>query len=152
MLKKYYKEIEDVPLFNWEMCLSGKVEYIRVEKEDIPATNHDTTAFYALHDKYIARVGLDPRQEYYLGQKRAYIGFMADYILNGNEFAFMQAQILEQRIKEQDNTPSGSLGENIIIVSKWLGYKIDKKTTSLAEYLDMVDVYTKTIEKSKDVG
>lgn len=142
MSKKHYSEIYDIPLFNWEKCIEGRYEFMRIERIR-KYDESDIKAFLELFDKYLKRRGLTNHQLAYLEKQKVYIDFAVKFIETGNPMYLTQMTITEIEMNDLNPTryKGVSIGATIVTLSKWLGSWIDKKKITLEDYLVMLDEF-----------
>lgn len=142
MSKKHYSEVYDIPLFNWEKCIEGRYEFMRIER----ITKYDESdikAFLELFDKYLKHRGLTKDQLAYLDKQKVYLEFAVKFLETGNQMYLTQMAITEIEMNELNPTKykGVSIGATVVTLSKWMGAWIDKKKVTLEDYLVMLDEF-----------
>lgn len=142
MSKKHYSEVYDIPLFNWEKCIEGRYEFMRIERIR-KYDESDIKAFLELFDKYLKYRGLTNHQLAYLEKQKVYIEFAVKFIETGNQAYLTQMTITEIEMNDLNPTrhKGVSIGATVVTLSKWLGSWIDKKKVTLEDYLVMLDEF-----------
>lgn len=144
MSKKHYSEIYDIPLFNWEKCIEGRYEFMRVERIR-KYDESDIKAFLELFDKYLKHRGLTKNQLEYLEKQKIYIEFAVKFLETGSQAYLTQMAITEIEMNDLNPTKykGVSIGATVVTLSKWMSTWIDKKKVTLEDYLVMLDEFEK---------
>lgn len=141
---KYYKSLDEMPLYNWIECNKGNIIYVR---ENIKKGNEkdDSKFWELLNDEYIKRFGLSDQfiQIIELQKQKALVEL--DYITTGKRIILNDIKRLEAKLVNMLTNKGNDIEIDVVLVylSKYLGYKIDKFTTSVSEYFTMLNVYLK---------
>jgi hypothetical protein len=147
---KYYKHIDELPLYNWIKINDGDLKYCRkdiskgTKKEDLEQYEIITDSNYEAFglDKSHARL-LD--LYYQLSMERL------EWISTGNNFIKNKIKRLEYEIddlfKRMDEGGESNIGETIILMGKWVGYRIDDKITTVKEFRSMISLFKKEMQE-----
>jgi hypothetical protein len=146
MSEKFYKSIDDIPLFNWVKINAGEMNLILINK-DYSATNEELSdAWDNLFDDYIEKRGLSKsyKQLLKIMQKKAMLE--CDYIISGDLFKLTEIEIEEQNLKQLIGKDSidMSVEKSLILLSKWIGYRLDWKIITVSEYYLILSEYGET--------
>ena len=145
--EKYWGSIDDFPLYNWIECNKGKYKYTRIN--GIGNEKKDQETWVKLYDEYLAVFGLSKKYEKYLLLCKKKALLQAEYIITKEVFKKTEIELQNAKIKSLE-VYFGD-GEKIEVIlmwlSKFLGYKVDKKQTSVKEYFILVEEYGKANKK-----
>lgn len=138
----YYLELDLIPLYNWEKCGAGKFEYIQKGKIK-PDLKSDFHYYELLFNKYLKAYGLDEKYEKYLNDSEKYAKLIVRYLRSGDAFLKNEIRILEVEIKKNDpmNYKGMTIDESLIWLSKFIGYRVNKRDITVAEYKEMLKAY-----------
>lgn len=147
----YWVSIEDMPLYNWIKCNNGFYEYIR-KSQSLKHNKKDVEQWGKIYDQYLEKFGLNDRYEKYLETKRKKALLQADYVINKTTFNKTKIAIQDAKLKNFEIYFGNGQDIEIILVwlGKYIGYKIDKKTTSVQEYFILLEEYGKANKKVRD--
>ena len=139
--KKYYTELDDTPLYVWEKVLEGNYNFMRKERKE-KSTNDDVIAFYILYDKYLRKYGLSKQHQKYMDKLHDIVLLKLEYLETGNKFKLTQIEISQAQLKDLKPKENGlTIGQQVIVLSKWMGQWIDKKKITVTEYKDLIAEY-----------
>lgn len=139
--KKYYTELDDTPLYVWEKVLEGNYNFMRKERNE-KSTNDDVIAFYKLYDKYLKKYGLSKQHQKYMDKLHDIVLLKLEYLETGNKFKLTQIEISQAQLKDLKPKEGGlTIGQQVIVLSKWMGQWIDKKKITVTEYKDLISEY-----------
>lgn len=135
-----------MPLLNWEECEKGNVQFVNKHRK---STKHDVNRWANLYNQYLDRFGLGHNFEEIIRLKRKLIRLRCAYIENGNKKLLNQIIVDEKKLLSLEGGAIDGLtiDETLIHLSKWLGYRIDKKVISIVEYKSLLDEYGRTHKK-----
>lgn len=147
----YWVSIDDMPLYNWIKCNNGFYEFIR-KNQSLKHNNKDVEQWGKIYDQYLEKFGLNDRYEKYLETKRKKALLQADYVINKNNFNKTKIAIQDAKLKNFEIYFGNGQDIEIILVwlGKYIGYKIDKKATSVKEYFILLEEYGKANKKVRD--
>ena len=141
--EKYYLELDDTPLYNWEKLLDGEFKFIRKNNKKKEVDVQDMVHFYKLYDKYIEKYGLSKEHSKYVAQQKQLIELKLDFLETGNKFMLTQIEIANRKLDELRPKKEGGLtiGQQVVILSKWMGQWFDKRKRTVTEYKDLIKEY-----------
>ena len=144
---KYWVSIDEMPLYNWIKCNNGDLSYTRIGKKG--NLINDLKNWERLYNEYLASFGLNDRYKKYLEAQRKKAKLQAEYIIKKDNFKLTEIEIQNQRIKDLE-VYFGD-GEKIEVILTWLGmflgFKLDKKNTTVTEYFTILEQYGKANKK-----
>jgi len=144
---EYWNSIDEMPLYNWIKCNSGKIEYSRKGKKGNKI--NDYLHWKKLYDEYLKEFGLDVRYKKYLEAQRKRALLQSDYVITKERFKLTEIEIQSQKIKDLEL--HFAEGKKIEVILTWLGmflgYKVDQKTTTVKEYFVILEEYGKANKK-----
>lgn len=139
--KKYYTELDNTPLYVWEKALEGNYNFMRKDRKE-KATNDDVIAFYKLYDKYLRKYGLSKQHQKYMDKLHDIVLLKLEYLETGDKFKLTQIEISQAQLKDLKPKENGlTIGQQVIVLSKWMGQWIDKKKITVTEYKDLIAEY-----------
>jgi hypothetical protein len=145
---KYYNSI-DIPLYNWIKIQEGKIEYSRKNLEQ-GNIDLDEVNSILIKDSYYSEFGVSKEYLRVLELYKEISEAKLDWIIDNDEFILNKIRRLERGLKELLERPiDGDIDTNLIILSKWIGYPVRQKETTVREFYKMVKSYSKEIEARK---
>lgn len=146
MSEKFYKSIEDIPLFNWVKVNAGEMNFLLINKEDSASNEELSEAWDILFDDYIEKRGLSKSYKQLLNVMKKKVILECDFIISGDLFKLTEIEIEEQNLKQLIGKDSVdmSVEKSLIILSKWIGYRLDWKIITLNEYYLILKEYGET--------
>lgn len=142
MQERHYQSIEEIPLFNWQKCLEGDVKYVNLEdKED--SSNQE--AFTKLYDEFLQKRGVNKEYKKYLDILKNKAILQCEFLITKDNFKLTQIEIEDAKIVSLQKTSEGglSIDKTLIYLGKWLGYRLDWKVISVAEFYSILEEYEK---------
>ena len=144
MSEKFYESIEDMPLYNWNKCMSGDYYYVRVDEKqlDLPSCEK---AFKKLYDSYFEIFGIDKKYKEQIEVIKKIALLQCDYLITRDEFKITQIEVENAKL-EMVKTGSSSnvtLQTTLIYLSKWIGYRLDWKQVTVYEYYTLLEESSK---------
>ena len=142
-----WESINDMPLYNWIKCNDGDLKYTRTTRYGNSVK--DLASWETLYNEYLKEFGLNERYKKYLEAQKKRALLQCEYIIKKNKFKLTEIEIQTQRIKDLEMY-FGS-GQKIEVILTWLGkflgYKVDQKTTTVTEYFTILEQYGKANKK-----
>ena len=143
MLGKYYKSIDEMPIYNWNKCLDGDFKYVHIElKEEVI----NETMFNDVYDDFLKQRGLDKTLNniFKVMKKKALLE--CDYLISHDRFLLTLIEVEERKL-EQLRKPSTnnemSFEKTLVYLSKWLGFGVNPRETTTKQYFAYLDEYIK---------
>ena len=144
MSKKYYSEVYDIPLFNWERVLDGEYQFMRLKPSKKKFGVAEIQAFHDLYNKYIERYGTSSQQEKKTKLELNYLKLYVQYATTDNEFILNQLSIIEDDLlKMAKDVHNGmTISQTLAWLSKWMdGRWINKKEITLEGFKTLIKEY-----------
>lgn len=135
-----YESIDELPIWNWNM-VNEKGDYTYVKKNRVNA--QVTKEEYAnlkiqwekLFAEYIDRFKFSPTFLTILEKKKEVMQWQKQYAETGDKSVFTFIKFAERELSELEKEKTGSdFLETKSILQQFLGYRIDPKLTSVAEF------------------
>ena len=150
-MKDYNIHIEDVTVYAWKKCQSGKLEYTRKDL-DKGTPEDDLKAWDLVYDSYIKEFGIGSEYAYILELQSDLAILKLDLIITENRMLLnkinaLNAEIQDYLNRSQDN--GTDITTTLIMVGKWLGYKVPERETTILELYKMIDLIKKESDKNK---
>jgi hypothetical protein len=147
---KYYNSIDDFPLYNWIKCNNGEIEYVR--NGEVGNEKKDYEIWCKLYDEYLTTFGLNRSYEKYLLAVKKKAILQAEYVITKERFKLTEIEIQNAKIKSLEYYFGDGQRIEVILLylSKFIGYKIDRKKTSVLEYFTLLEEYGKANKKVGD--
>lgn len=143
-LTTYYSSIDEMPIYNWFKCNKGELKYVVKEGKEVDEIKcHE--AFKAIYDEYLKTFGVGDRYEEYLKVQLRITEYNCDFVITGNRKILNKIDQLEERLRnmEMNNGESATPEKVIMYLSKWLGFHIPQKETTVSEYFTWIEEYRK---------
>lgn len=124
-------------------CSSGNLEYVR--KEGKGSKVQDQLAWEKLYDQYLGEFGLSERYKKYLLLKQKKALLQAEYVITKEKFKLTEIEMQSTKIANLETYFGDGQKIEVILMwlSKFMGYKIDPKETSVKEYFYLLEEYGK---------
>jgi hypothetical protein len=140
----FYLSIDELPIYNWwKIHENGDMNQLVKGKGKV--TNAKLAEVWAmLYDEFIDTFGVNEDFREYLELKRDIEILKIDMILDGDMSLQTMIEIKEfEMAKSFDKETKSNYNEVKVYVEKYMGFRLDEKTTSTKDYY----TYLKTIEK-----
>ena len=135
-----------MPLYNWQECEKGNIKFVN---KDHVSRQNDIEIWSILYNQYLERFGLGDDLSEIIRLKKKLIALRCSYIINGNKKILNQIAIDEANLLKLEGLSVNGLtmDETLVYLSKWLGYRLDKKVITIVEYKTLVDEYGRAHKK-----
>jgi hypothetical protein len=142
MQERHYQSIDEIPLFNWQKCLSGELKYVHLELKE-EADNQE--AFNKLYDEFLQKRGVNKEYQKYLDILKKKALLQCEFLITKDNFKLTQIEIEDAKIVSlQKTSESGlSIEKTLIYLGKWLGYRLDWKVITVTEFYSIMEEYEK---------
>lgn len=138
--KKYYLDLENLPLKNWIKITNGDYSYTR-KNLNKGNKRKDLKAYELINDNYIERFGLSKSYLKLLNILRKKALLELDFVISGNRAKLTQIEIEEANLKNsfQNKGKNISIETTLIYVSKFLNTWVNIETITVLEYFSLVE-------------
>jgi len=116
---------------------------------------NDNKAYQLIKDSNYDEFGLDKSfirlLEVYL--ELAEVNF--DWVITGDNFLKNKMAMLEAEIEDlvdDKKKGGGDVGETIILLGKWAGYRVDPKEVTVMEFMKMISLLKKEAEEKRKLN
>lgn len=145
MQEKYYSELNEMPLYNFEKCLEGDYRFIaktRLEKWSI----NEVEAFSVLYEKYVQKYQKQ-ELESKIRTLKAIIQLQCMYIETKDEYFITQIEIKKAQMPKQKEVQSSDTQSTLTVLSKWMGFRLNPREISVDEFYSIVINYERASKK-----
>lgn len=146
MQKKYYSELNEIPLFNFEKCLAGDFSYVCKEIPEKWGKN-EVKAFSELYEKYIQKYqkkDLENKISLY----KNIIKLQCAYIESGDEYFITQIEIKKAHLpKKTEIKTESNTTQTLVTLSKFMGYRLNPKEITVDEFYTIIKDYERANKK-----
>lgn len=145
MSEKFYKSIEDISLYNWVKVNEGHLNYLQHNLDEGSDDEELNRAWDILFDNYLDERGLSKTYHKMLLIMKKKALHQCDYIITKDQFKLTEISIEEEKLRQlmQKDNVDISVQKTLIMLSKWIGYRLDWKVISLKEYYIIIEEYGK---------
>lgn len=142
----FWESIDEMPLFDWRKCMDGNIEFVNKEQKQHEANEKQ---WIKLHDQYLKKFGIGEKFKKYLKLIREKALLECDYVITKERFKLTEIDIMKTKIDAlQMNFGNGqTIEQSLIHLSKWLGYGLKIKETTVVEFYTIVNEYGKWANK-----
>jgi hypothetical protein len=142
MQKEFYTDIDELPIFNWLKCQRGELKYIHKELKEHP---ENEKYFELIYDQFLQKRGLSVQYKRILECLRKIAELECDYVITNDRFLLTLIEIEKTKYQQMTKTTGNetSVEKMLIILGKWLGYRLDSKIVTVLEYYNILDEYGK---------
>ena len=146
--EKYYSDLDEITLFNWERLLRGELEYI-CHKKPKQITEAMGLAFENLYNKYLLQYGTHAEFLEYVAVKRNLIELRLVFVQTGDKFILNQIEIEERNLEKMMNDQEGgmTIAESLVILGKFFGRWIDKRDITVEGFESLKKEYGRANKK-----
>ena len=145
MRGKYYSELNEIPLFNFEKCMEGDYSYIRKDDKDKWGKG-EVMAFVELYEKYVQKYNkkdLESKISLY----KSLIQLQCAYVETGEDYFLTQIEIKKSSIPKAKESPKSNTIETLLILGQYTGYRLDPKEVTVDEYYTLIQLYERANKK-----
>ena len=150
MLAKFYQSVDDIPLYNWIKCTQGNFEFVLINPNDEVEKSEYEQAFNVIFDSYINNNGISKTYERLLKMYKKKALLELDRVIKGDRHLETRIEIVEKEIENMKLSQSRgiSVQETLVILSKFMGYRLDWKVISKSEYDTILKQYQSSNQTS----
>ena len=149
-MNNYFTHIEDCTVFSWNKAINGELKHLRLD--DKGTEEQDIEAWDLVYDSYIQVLGLGNDYIRLLELQRELASVQLTYIIDNNRILLNRINVLEAEITDLIGNKSGEgqdITTTLIMVTKWMGSKVDHKNTTILELYKMLDLIKKEADARK---
>lgn len=146
MQEKYYSKLSEMPLINFQECLNGNYGHIK-KRETETYTVSDFKAWLLIYDLFLQKYdGKNLNTKYNI--LKSLLSLKAAYIESGDPFLLTQIKIKESELPlVQEKNQEIDFIENLVELSKFMGYRLDIKTETVDTYFAIIKRYERENKK-----
>lgn len=149
MSEIYYKLIDETPLYNWIKINNGEMNYILKDINKKVSEAKLEIYFNELYDNFLLNFGVGKKQKEVFTEMKKLAILECDLVIKKDEFLKTKIEVQKKKIENlKRNSEVGlTIEESLIYLSKWLGYKLSAKETTIKEYYTILEQYGKANKK-----
>lgn len=149
MSEIYYKLIDETPLYNWIKINNGEMNYILKDVNKKVSKEKLEIYFNELYDNFLLNFGVGKKQKEVFTEMKKLAILECDLVIKKDEFLKTKIEVQKKKIENlKRNSEVGlTIEESLIYLSKWLGYKLSAKETTIKEYYTILEQYGKANKK-----
>lgn len=151
---EYYNDLSELPIWNWwKLSETGNLDYLcRSGNADFKGVE----VFERLKNEYIELFEVVDTSNYLLILYKKLINLKADFVIGAERNLLNEIKMTENEIKILEKTDLSTQKKTIeacmLELSKYIGFKLDAKTTSVVEYREVIRIAEKEAENVKRYG
>lgn len=151
-LEQYYSGIDEIPLYNWDKCLNGEIQYVRKEKKG--NKKEDIENWIKIYDEYLREFGLSKLHKKLLEAIKEKALHECDYVITGDKFKLTLIEMSESKLKQmiEINKVGITTEQTMIHVSKWVGYRINPREITVKEYFYLLKEFERAIKTENNIA
>lgn len=157
--EKFYTSIDELPIYNWFKIKSeNNLKWLQ-KGSDYLLTKKNTqkaiAIFDLIQDEFIKSFGINEEYKYVLEKQRDLLILKSDLILQEDTSLLTFIEIAEKElelISSDDKQSPNGINDGKVNIEKYLGFKIDLKTTTVLEYYSYVEDIKKTNKQKKQIA
>ncbi len=146
--QNYFLDLNEIPLFNYDKCLNGKIGYVR-RNVTIGDESSDFEAWSMIYDQYLEKFGVGRKYSIFLDKMEELTLVNCDIAITWDRFLLNKKRILESEIKQLSKGDKSDLIDQVVIVSKWMRSRVNPKETTAGEFYAMVKMMQQEYERQK---
>jgi hypothetical protein len=119
---------------------------VRVEANtEQEPTENDVKNWFVIYDQYLKKYGLGKKYKRLLDVMKKKALLELEFILTRERFKITQIEVEEANLKAMlANKGNGmTIEQTLVHLSRWLGYQLNTKKITVAEYFNILDQYGK---------
>lgn len=148
---RYYKSIEDLPVLNWWKLHEESDFTWLLKNKNKKVNKYAQKVFKSIKSEFINTFGIDSKYEQYLNKIWKLEAINIDIALSGDRSKKLFANKLELEIEDLLSEQEIKVhNHGIMHVEKFMGFKLDKKTTTVSDFYGYVKEIEKQIKHAKD--
>lgn len=145
-----YPNLDELPIYNWTQVIKTfDLSYLCKERKEKYNLVLLAEHWEVLMDEFLERFGLSPEAQF-AREARIQAGiFKALYIIENKTHYLTHAEIEEQKANFNQEKKEVDLQVSLSRLSRYYGFKIDAKTTTVAEYYTYINEAENGNEQNK---
>ena len=149
MSEIYYKLIDETPLYNWIKINNGEMNYILKDINKKVSEAKLEIYFNELYDNFLLNFGVGKKQKEVFTEMKKLAILECDLVIKKDEFLKTKIEVQKKKIEnlKRKSEVGLTIEESLIYLSKWLGYKLSAKETTIKEYYTILQQYGKANKK-----
>ena len=147
-MRYYYEDIGELPLYNWIKITGGDLTYCR--KDVLKGLEGSDLIYYdIIKDDNYKEFGVAKEYLTLLNIELELAESRLDWVITGKNFIKNKIAMLETELSDILNREDkgGDVNETLIRLWKWMGSKVDAKTTTVMEFKIMVGMYIEEVNQ-----
>lgn len=142
----YYASIDTMPIFNWDKCQQGDLTFTRIDDKDV-SEQLDAKAWQLLNYEYMEVFGISRSHTKYLMLQKQLICLELELIETGDKFIKNRIRQVRDELQilfvEDEGKKGMTIDQSMIYLSKFMGFRLDKRSMSVKEYFTLLNEYGK---------
>lgn len=145
---RYYKSIEDLPVYNWwKLHEENDFKYL-LKDSNKKVNRYAINIFKSIKDEFVNTFGIDRRYEQYLDKVWKLEMYNIKMALTGDKSDKIFADNLEFEIEDLLNEQETKVhNHGVMHIEKYMGFRLDIKTTTVNEFYGYVKEIEKQVKK-----
>jgi hypothetical protein len=145
---RYYKSIEDLPVYNWwKLHEENDFKYL-LRDSNKKVNRYAINIFKSIKDEFVNEFGIDRRYEQYLDKVWKLEMYNIKMALTGDKSDKIFADNLEFEIEDLLNEQETKVhNHGVMHIEKYMGFRLDIKTTTVNEFYGYVKEIEKQVKK-----
>ncbi len=146
--KSYFLDLNEITLFNYDKCLSGKLIYTRKNTAK-GSEDNDFLAWSTIYDQYLSKYGVGKDYSLFLDKIEELTLLNCDLAITGDTFLLNKIRLIEAEIKEYSEKESMELVDQLVLVGKWNRGRVNPKETTAGEFYAMIEMIKRESSNKK---
>ena len=145
MQKKYYSELDTIPIYNFNKCLEGDYRFICVEVNDKWSID-DFNAFQVIYEKFTQKYQ-KKELESKITLYKSLIELQCMYLETLDDYFLTQIEIKKGYIPTATEQPKIDITRNLVVLSTYTRYRLDPREVTVDEYYIIIENYERANKK-----
>lgn len=145
MSKKYFSELNEIPLYNFEKCLEGDYRFICLnisEKWNVK----EAQAFEVVYEKYVQKYQKKELESKFRIYK-AVIELHGMYAETQDDYFLTQIEIKKSQLPKVEEKQANDTTQSLVVLSKYMGYRLNPKEITVDEFYSIIKQYERGNKK-----
>ena len=142
----YFDSIDTMPIFNWDKCQQGDLTFTRIDDKDV-SEHLDAKAWQLLNYEYMEVFGISRSHTKYLMLQKQLICLELELIETGDKFIKNKIRQVREDLQilfvEDEGKKGMTIDQSMVYLSKFMGFRLDKRSMSVKEYFTLLNEYGK---------